>query len=202
MGGDPHFSMILHDQKQLCYSVQGRNNSVFNLVSCTDFLINAKFVADYKREGVTWMESIGIVINEALHYGGSKVTHFKFDAKDHTVFIGDKIILDASTIKEIAAENRSISIVESRRSASPTNHPAVRVHLKDLGLHFTVTFENGHLDMTWHSSVKRSSCHGLIGELLHGILQATVIWLYTGRLGNCHRLCYLMYVGTAVTYTI
>ena len=112
------------------------------------------------------MGSIGIVINEALHYGGSKVTHFKFDAKDHTVFIGDKIILDASTIKEIAAENRSISIVESRRSASPTNHPAMRVHLKDLGLHFTVRFEDEHLDMTWHSTIKRSDCHGLIGELL------------------------------------
>ena len=52
-GGDPHFSVLLRDGSLLCYSVQGESNSAFNLISSTDFLVNAKFVPDSKREGVT-----------------------------------------------------------------------------------------------------------------------------------------------------
>ena len=164
VGGDPHFSILLQDNKQLCYSVQGKSDSVFNLISSTDFLINAKFVADSKREGITWMGSIGVVINKALHYGGSKVTHFRFDAKDRTIYIGDKLVVDTSTIRELTSENSTISIVELYSSASPTHHPGVKVHLKDIGLYFTIMFQREHLDMQWHSPVEQSNSHGLIGE--------------------------------------
>ena len=74
-GGDPHFSVLLSDGNLLCYSVQGKRNSAFNLISSTNFLINAKFIPDSKREEVTWMGSIGIVIHKALRFGATKVTH-------------------------------------------------------------------------------------------------------------------------------
>ena len=32
-GGDPHFSIKLPSQKQLCYSIQGEQGYIFNLIS-------------------------------------------------------------------------------------------------------------------------------------------------------------------------
>ena len=162
-GGDPHFSILLRDNSLLCYSVQGESNSVFNLISNTNFLINAKFTPDSKREGVTWMGSIGVVIHKTVQYGGSRVTHLQFDALDRTVYIGDKIILDVNAVKELVSENGSLYTVERGHPAVFLHHPSVMVHLKDVGLHFSIKFEGQHLDMSWHSSVRDSNSHGLIG---------------------------------------
>ena len=110
------------------------------------------------------MGAIGVVINRALRYRGYKVTHIKFDAKDHTVHVGEKVILGISSIKEITANNGSISIVDTHQLNSSSHHSAVKVHLKDIGLEFTVKLEGNHLDMWWHSPVKQIDSHGLIGE--------------------------------------
>lgn len=162
-GGDPHFSILLHDGKKLCYNVQGRGNSVFNLISCSDFYISAKFIADSKREDVTWLGTIGVVMNKALRYGGFKVTHFKFDAEIRTIHIGNKIVLDPKAVREIFTENGSIVIVENNSRMS-SKHPNVEFHLKELGLHFIVKFHEEHLDMVWHNTFKGSNTHGLLGE--------------------------------------
>ena len=165
-GGDPHFSIVLPDSTRLCYSIQGKVNTAFNLISNSKFIINALFVPDSKREEVTWMGSIGVVFTKALRYGGSKITHFKFDAVTQAIHVGDKITLSAKTIKEIASKNGSISIIELTNHATPPRHPAVVFHLAELGLHFTVKFRDDHLDMFWFSPVTGSSSHGLIGEPL------------------------------------
>ena len=164
MGGDPHFSIALHDGRMLCYSVQGRPNSVFNLISSDHFLINAKFVPDSKRKGVTWMGAVGVVLKRALKYKGSRVTHFLFDAQSHTVQIGSKISLAANTIKELVSDNGTLSVVRHRGSVSSSGHPTMRIHLKEEGLDFTVKFEGQHLDMYWHKAVKSRNSHGLIGK--------------------------------------
>ena len=162
MGGDPHFSIVLNDGKMLCYSVQGRNDSVFNLISCTTFEMNANFVPDSMRPDVTWMGAIGVVLNKALHFKHSRVTGFKFDSKERAVHIGKKT-LPAIAIKEISSQNGSISIIRRNDKVSATLHPAVKLHLKDVGLHFTIKYENDHLDMIWHNPISGSNCHGLIG---------------------------------------
>ena len=163
MGGDPHFSIALHDGKMLCYSVQGRPNSVFNLISCDHFFINAKFVPDSKRKEVTWMGVVGVVLKK----GGSIVTHFLFDAQNHTMHIGSKISLAAGTIKELASDNGTLSVVGRHGSVFFSNHPTVRLHLKEEGLDFTVKYENQHLDMSWYRAVKSTNSHGLIGKSDH-----------------------------------
>ena len=165
MGGDPHFSIALHDGRMLCYSVQGRSDSIFNLISCDHFLINAQFVPDSKRKGVTWMGVVGVVLKRALKYKGSRVTHFLFDAQSHTVHIGSKISLAANTIKELTSDNGTLSVVGRHSSVSPSSHPAMRIHLEEEGLDFTVKFEGQHLDMFWHKAVKCRNSHGLIGKV-------------------------------------
>ena len=159
--GDPHFSIILHDGKKLCYTIQGRDYSVFNLVTCNDYLINAKFIPDSKRVDVTWIGSLGIVVDKSLRYGGAKVNSFKFDADTRTIHIGNEITLDAKTIEEITSENGTISIIET---SSAPQRLAVKVALREIGLHFTVNFVDGHLDMMWHNPIQGSHAHGLIGK--------------------------------------
>jgi len=46
MGGDPHFSIMLPDNNMLCYTVQGKRGSVFNLISNKNFHMNALFVLE------------------------------------------------------------------------------------------------------------------------------------------------------------
>ena len=134
---------------------------MFNLISCDDFLINAKFIPDSKRADVTWMGSIGVVMSKPLYYRGSKVTHFKFDAEARTVHIGNVISLDAKAVKGIASENGSINIAEE---ISDTHHPAVNFDLKETGLHFTIKYDGEHLDIFWQHGFKDGHSHGLIGE--------------------------------------
>ena len=92
------------------------------------------------------------------------MTHFKFDARDHTINIGSTITLKVNTVKELVSNNGSLSIVERDHPTSSPHHSAVKVLLNDVGLHFTIVFEKEHLDMKWHSSVKDSNAHGLIGK--------------------------------------
>ena len=148
-----------------CYNVQGRNNSVFNLIGCSKFNMNAKFVPDIKRPEVTWMSTIGVAIDKALHYKKFRVTGFTLDSKERTIHIGNKMALPAITINEISSENGTITLVRRNSKFPPNLHPAVKFNLKEVGLHFTVKFESDHLDMFWHSPIRGSNCHGLIGML-------------------------------------
>ena len=155
---------MLHDHQRLCYSVHGQNDTAFNLVTSNEFLINAKFISDSHREGVTWMESIGVVITNPLRYGGFRVTHFKMDAKTSTLQVGNKLFLDAKIIRELNSKNGTINIVEGVFSS---RHPTVKFHLADVGLHFSVKFHADHLDIFWLSPFKGHDSHGLIGEIIH-----------------------------------
>ena len=145
--------------------MQGRNNSVFNLITSNEIVMNSKFIPDSKREGVTWMGSVGVVLKKPMKYGAHKVSHFKFDAEARMVYIGDEISSLADAINEINSENGTISIVE-RKVQNIHRNPAMKLHLKDVGLHVTVKFDGGHLDVFWHNKFNGSNSHGLIGK--HG----------------------------------
>ena len=149
-----------------CYNVQGRSNSVFNLIGCSKFDMNAEFAPDTKRSEVTWMTTIGVVIDKALHYKNSPVSGFKLDSKERTIHIGHKMALSAITIKEISSVNGNITLLKRNSTFIPNLRPAVTFNLKDVGLHFTVKYESDHLDMFWHSPIRGSNCHGLIGRLV------------------------------------
>ena len=106
------------------------------------------------------MGTIGVIIHKALRHKGSRVTHFKFDADTYKVHIGNEVI-SVSEVRELISVNGSLHIVKRRW---PSKNPAVKVHLKDVGLDFTIKFESSHLDLEWHSTIRDSNTHGLIGE--------------------------------------
>ncbi len=162
-GGDPHFSIMLPTKKQLCYSVQGEDGFIFNLISNNVMQMNALFVADSEREEVTWIGGLGLVIKNAS-YKASTTTTIKFDAKDKKVQVGNDLFLKAEKIDKLTFMNGKLSISEAKRDFNCSCFP-VTVNLQDIGLNFTVHFvKNNHIDMKWErvENQPRKS-HGIIG---------------------------------------
>lgn len=167
VGGDPHFSIVLPTGKQLCYSVQGEQGFIFNLISNKLLHMNALFVADDEREEVTWIGALGMVIKKA-HYKDSKVTALKFDAVKKAIHIGSDTTLEAQSIDTITIEHGKLSISTVDRGFNCTCFP-VQVELKDIGLNFSVHFvKDNHIDMKWDGVEYLSpDSHGIIGECMH-----------------------------------
>ena len=165
MGDDPHFSIALPSGKLLCYTVQGEHGFVFNLISNKMFHMNAMFVPDSRREEVTWLGSMGIVVQNS-QYKTSNSTSLRFDAKGKEIHIGNTVILRAQNVEKLSFSNGELTISE----ASPFEgfrYPSVLVNLWDVGLNFTIKFLNEHLDLFWHSTgTNTKDSHGLVGKLI------------------------------------
>ena len=163
VGDDPHFSIALPSGKLLCYTVQGEHGFVFNLISNKMFHMNAMFVPDSRREEVTWLGSMGIIVQNS-QYKASNATYLRFETKGKKIYIGDKVTLLAKNIEKLSFSNGKLTISE----ATPFKgfrYPSVLVDLQDVGLNFTIKFLNEHLDLFWHSTGKNTKdSHGIIGE--------------------------------------
>ena len=94
IGDDPHFSVVLPDGTSLCYTVQGEQGFVFSLISNKMLHMNAMFVPDSRREEVTWLGSIGIVVHNN-GFKTSNATYLRFEAKSKKIYIGDNVVLKA-----------------------------------------------------------------------------------------------------------
>ena len=167
MGDDPHFSIALPSGKLLCYTVQGEHGFVFNLISNKMFHMNAMFVPDSRREEVTWLGSMGIIVQNS-QYKTSNATYLRFETKGKKIYIGDKVTLLAKNIEKLSFSNGKLIISEATPSEG-FRYPSVLVDLHDVGLNFTIKFMNEHLDLFWHNTGKNTEdSHGIIGmfELL------------------------------------
>ena len=168
LGDDPHFAVSLPDGKLLCYTVQGEHGFAFNLISNKKVYMNAMFVPDARREEVTWLGTMGIVIKNS-GYKKSNMTKLRFEAIKNKIYIDNQMSLDARNIEKITFEGGKLKISE----APPTEgykQPLVRIDLKDVELSFSIKFMTEHLDLYWHSTgQKLTDSHGLIG-------MCTYIW--------------------------
>ena len=165
VGDDPHFSIALPSGKLLCYTVQGEHGFTFNLISNKKIHMNAMFVPDSRREEVTWLGSMGIIIHSSS-YKKSNGTALRFESKVNTIHIGDKITLKARNIEKLTFSNGKLTISEAP-PVEGFKYPAVYVDLQDVGLSFTIKFMNEHLDLFWHSTGQViGDSHGIIGELI------------------------------------
>ena len=162
-GDDPHFSIALPGGKLLCYTVQGEHGFSFNLINNKRIIMNSKFVPDARRSEVTWLGSMGIIVQDSK-YKSSNSTKLRFEALEKNIYIGDKISLQAKHIEKLTFSKGKLTISE----APPTSgfhYPSVLVDLKDVEISFTIKFTNQHLDMYWHSTGKKvTDSHGLIGK--------------------------------------
>jgi len=91
VGDDPHFSIALPSGKLFCYTVQGEHGFVFNLITNKKVQMNAMFVPDSRREEVTWIGSVGIVVQNS-QYKQSNATYLRFETKGKKIYIGDKVV--------------------------------------------------------------------------------------------------------------
>ena len=163
-GDDPHFSIVLPSNKMLCFSVMGKHHLSYNLISNPKLVMNAIFFPDSKREEVTWIGALGIVVKNSS--SSSIVTKLKFKAKPQAVVINDKAKLFPKNIDKIIFKNGQMTVTNHKDKKSFTKHPSVLVVLEDAGLKFTVKFKREHLDMLWHSTAQQHrQSHGLIGKL-------------------------------------
>ena len=150
------------DGKTLCYTVQGEHGFAFNLISNKKVYMNAMFVPDAHREEVTWLGTMGIVINNN-GYKNSNITRLRFEAIKNKIHIDKQIVLEARNIEKITFKNGKLTISEAPPTES-YKQPFVRVDLKDVDLSFSIKFMTEHLDLYWHSTGQKiADSHGLIG---------------------------------------
>ena len=120
------------------------------------------FVPDSYRDEVTWLGTIGIVVNSAS-YKKSNLTKLRFESVVNKIYIDNQMVLDARNIEKITIKNGKVIISE----APPIEgyvQPFVRVDLDDVELSFSIKFMTEHLDVYWHSTGKSfTDSHGLIG---------------------------------------
>lgn len=174
MGDDPHFSVVLPSDKLLCFSVQGNHTSSYNLISNRVVHMNAIFVPDSRREEVTWIGTLGIVILNPSERRQNK-TRLMFDVKAKKIVINDKVKLTAKNIGKITLLNGKFSISEVHQFKG-FHYPEVFVNLVDVNLRFSVVFKTEHLDMFWHSTGQQiEDSHGLIGMPLKACCNTLVV---------------------------
>ena len=163
VGDDPHFAVTLASGRTLCYTVQGEHGFAFNLISNKKLYMNAMFVPDALREEVTWLGTMGIVVNNN-GYKKSNMTRLRFEAIKNKIHIDDQMVLEARNIEKITIENGKLTISEAP-PVEGYKQPFVRVDLRDVELSFSVKFMTEHLDLYWHTTGhKTEDSHGLIGE--------------------------------------
>ena len=163
IGSDPHFGIRLQGGNLLCYNFQGLHNTTFNLVSNEHLEMNALFVPDATAWDNTWLGSIGVTV---LH-DGKKMTTLQFTAANKCIKVGERVQLDAKTIKKLSFHNGKLTVLEVPSNHTP-RYPRVLVEFVDSELDFTVKFtKNNHLDLHWHSTgVPYEDSRGIIGEFL------------------------------------
>ena len=162
MVGDPHYSILLPNGQLLCFTVHGQSGFSFNLISNKQMHMNALFVQDPKREEITWIGSLGVVVR-GTRYKMINITKLRFDASDKKIYVGDKVTLLAQKTESLTLCKGKLSIAEF---TSKPKYPVVHVDLQDVGLSLTVRFKRFHLDIMWNKVDKQpKDTHGLIGEL-------------------------------------
>ena len=163
LGDDPHFSIALPGGKLLCYTVQGKHGFTFNLISSEMVFMNAMFAPDSRRDEVTWLGSMGIIVKSG--YRKSNSTALRFEALEKKIYINDKVVLEPRNVEKLTFSNGKLTISEAPPMEG-FKYPKVYVDLQDVGLSFSIQFLAEHLDLFWHSTGQQTeNSHGIIGTL-------------------------------------
>ena len=153
--------MVLPSKKLLCFSVQGDHGFHYNLISNKHLIMNAKFVPDSRREEITWIGSLGLVMHGSS-YGSDNKTFIRLESLASTISINHKIMLRPADIEHISVINGKLKISEIAHFSKGFRYPLVRFNVA--GVSFSVIFKREHLDLFWHSTQQQiENSHGLIG---------------------------------------
>ena len=165
-GDDPHFAVLLPSKDQLCFTVQGKQGFIFNLVTSSQLTINALFVQDSIREEVTWMGTISVILNHDSYKGATRTT-LRFDANSHLVYINEREKFDARQISVISLANGSLEADARYYQVyqNSSGYPTITINVN--GLHFSVQYVNSHLNLIYHNiptTIEECDYSGLLGQ--------------------------------------
>ena len=100
--------------------------------------MNAVFLPDSRREEVTWIGSLGIVVKNSTFRKASQKA-IKFSARPSTITINNKATLKPKNIAKITFRNDKVIISDAPVTVG-FSYPSVLILLDDAGLNFIVTF--------------------------------------------------------------
>ena len=163
IGLDPHFAVLLPSGHQLCFTVQGEQGFVFNLIQSPQLIVNALFVPDSVRNEVTWIGSLAVTFKNGFSKISNKTT-LRFEAANRTIYINEENNVLVQNIGFIEFSDTHLEITGDYKSQDSNVH----IHIKKIGLKFTVNYINQHLDILFHliPSSDKGSCdyHGILGQ--------------------------------------
>ena len=167
-GADPHFVCTLKNGDNLCFSVQGIPEFIFNLFSDVKLQLNAKFSKPSVEESrslvnsSTFIQQLGLIIKHPITNYVNKV---KISALDHSVLIADNLIIVKEYPVTIKISNNTVTTIIKTISANPDHDETAWVSIiTDVGFSLKFKFVKRHLDyVITDSSGLTADTHGIQG---------------------------------------
>ena len=165
-GADPHFVCTLKNGDNLCFSVQGIPDFIFNLFSDVNLHLNAKFCkpsAEESRSLVnssTFIQQLGLTIK---HPNSNVSNKIKISALDHSIQIDGSLLTVKDSPITVIVINNTVTTVAETLSANPSHDETAWVRIiTDIGFSLKFKFVKKHLDYVI------TDCCGLTSKA-HGI---------------------------------
>ena len=169
-GNDPHFFLPLQNGDNLCFSVQGQPDFMFNLIKDRYVELNTQFVLPAEDEShtianvSTFLGNLGLLLRSPAT--GSTMA-IKISAQDHTVLVGNSI----TTVKDkpVIVQVSNTFIVDITTDANQQfyvnkNGSAWLYINVEFGFGIKVRFYKRHLDLLLtKTSGLTNEVHGLMG---------------------------------------
>ena len=149
-GEDPHFSVLLPTNQLICFTIQGEQGFIFNLVHSPLITINAEFIQDKERSEVTWISRLGIVMNTNSYHGNNKTT-LRFEASGKILYVNEKNQFLAQDLSKVTFAHGKVMISTVSRSEKSSNNTSIHIHVVELGFSFSVEYIQDHLDILYYS---------------------------------------------------
>ena len=149
-GADPHFLCPLKNKQNFCFSVQEIPDFIFTLFSGEKILLNAKFSLPKIEEShlllnsSTFIEQMGLTIKQPAT---NKLTKAKISALDHSIFIGDNLVIVEDhpiTIKIL--NNSVITVIEGSSVNHDHDETAWVKIITNVGFNLKFKFVKKHLN--------------------------------------------------------
>ena len=167
-GADPHFICPLKNGNNLCFSVQGIPDFIFNLFSDSYLQLNAKFSLPEFEESrslmnsSTFMQELGFTVK---HPTTNVYTKVKISALDHSISVADSLITVKNYPIIIKIINSTVTtIIEGAPvSTNPSETAWIKI-FTDINFSLKLKFVKYHLDFViTDSSGLSTQVHGIQG---------------------------------------
>ena len=172
-GMDPHFAVPLSSGHNLCYSLQGIANFVFNLISDPLININAHFISpkieNNLKDYSTFLGDVGIMIKSPKCLKNDKcankdIIKMKISAEDNTVLLDNSKIAVTDKVVYVVVENDTTT-VKLERNFKKEEQRYVIIEVRESQLAFKFQFFNSHLDLIILDLAGISdAAHGVMGK--------------------------------------